>query len=164
MNGSSAPLEYPALAVVGINVECPTVSVRQASAASLSLPTSATVAGNRFGVHGSNTIGERLMPMLIDAFAQKRLGVKPTARMGAPEEQEVTLGSNAIDLHAHGSGTSAKSLADGAAQIGMSSRRATDPEVTSVQAAQRVDLRANGNEHVLALDGLAPESVTSGFG
>ena len=72
VNGSSAPLEYPALAVVGINVECPTVSVRQASAASLSLPTSATVAGNRFGVHGSNTIGERLMPMLIDAFAQKR--------------------------------------------------------------------------------------------
>lgn len=153
--GSASPLEYPAVAVVGINVPCPNSPVRQASAASLSVPTSATSGGDRFGLHGSNTIGERLMPMLIEAFAQKRLGARPTVKIGAPEEQEITVGANAIDLHAHGSGTSAKSLAAGTAQIGMSSRRATDPEVATVQSAHNIDLRSSGNEHVLALDGLA---------
>lgn len=67
--GSSAPLEYPASSVKGINTAC-----AQASATA------------RFGIHGSNTIGERLMPLLIDAYGQKHLKTRPVFKPGKPEE------------------------------------------------------------------------------
>jgi phosphate transport system substrate-binding protein len=60
-----------------------------------------------------------------------------------------------IDLKAHGSGTSAKDLIDGKSIIGMSSRRITPEETTAVQARFGVNPQLPGNEHVLALDGLA---------
>jgi phosphate transport system substrate-binding protein len=167
--GTSSPLEHPASAVVGINVTCPTPSVAApavtAAAANIGQTRAAVGApaasGGEFAIHGSNTIGERLMPMLVDAFAEKQLRTKPAVKMGAPEEQEITLrptqggAPTVVQLHAHGSGTSAKGLASGAAVIGMSSRRATDPEVKSIEETRRVNILAAGNEHVLALDGLA---------
>lgn len=158
VSGSTAPLEYAGADIAGINVPCQTSS-RAALAVS---PVSAAAAAGKvdFAVHGSNTIGERLMPLLIEAYGQRLHGVRPTAKLGQPEEQELTLGApggpaTTIELHAHGSGTSAKSILSGAAQIGMSSRRATDPEAQSIQSALGVDIRSPGSEHVLALDGLA---------
>jgi phosphate transport system substrate-binding protein len=114
----------------------------------------------RFGIHGSNTIGERLMPMLIEAYGKKRLGVMPTAKLTAPEEQEITLRSSSgtraiIDLHAHGSGTAAPALIDGSAAIGMASRQLNPDEVRLIDQRFNVNVLAPGNEHVLALDGLA---------
>jgi phosphate transport system substrate-binding protein len=158
--GNRTPVEYAASAVAGINIPCvagtPATPQPQAT-------TGATVANQGregFGIHGSNTIGERLMPMLVEAYSQAQYGARPIVRLGAPEEQEITLGRatgprSVVQLHAHGSGTAAKGLASGAALIGMSSRPATEPEVQAVQAAQRIDVRQPGNEHVLALDGLA---------
>jgi phosphate transport system substrate-binding protein len=141
--GGTAPLEYPSSSVRGINMPCP-----------------AGPPAPRFGIHGSNTIGERLMPMLIEAYGQKRLGVKPTAKLTAPEEQEITLKSSSgtravIDLHAHGSGTAASALIDGKAVIGMASRQLNPDEVKLVDQRFNVNVLAPGNEHVLALDGLA---------
>lgn len=158
--GSPTPLEYPATAVRGINVPC----VRTAAPAlPQPLPPSSQqlaqpVAG--IGIHGSNTIGERLMPLLIEAYSTRRLGGRPTTKLGKPEQQEITLPArdgraSIIHLHAHGSGTSAKGLLAGQAVIGMSSRRATDDETKAVQSQLGVDIRAPGSEHVLALDGLA---------
>jgi phosphate transport system substrate-binding protein len=146
--GSSTPLEYADTSVKGINVaDCGPASVPG--------PPS-----QRFGIHGSNTIGERLMPMLIDAYAQKRLGARTVNKPGQPEEQEITIRAGGrtravIDFQAHGSETSAKSLLDGSAIIGMSSRRANDDESRAVSERFGVNLRGPGNEHVLALDGLA---------
>jgi phosphate transport system substrate-binding protein len=90
--GSSQPLEYPAASVKGINVKCdPTAAPPPAP-----VPPKPVVQNNTsgsFGIHGSNTIGERLMPMLIDAFGTKKLGAKPSSKLGASEEQEITLKS-----------------------------------------------------------------------
>src|SRR5262249_34436550 len=114
-----------------------------------------------FGIHGSNTIGERLMPMLIDAFADKRFGTKPSYRARAPEELDIDIiGPGAapvarIDLEAKGSGTAVKALLGKAATIGMASRRALPQETDQVATAEHINLTSTGNEHVLALDGLA---------
>lgn len=155
--GSATPLEYPASSIKGINVDpCPVAAapvVRSAANAP------SAVAPDVFGVHGSNTIGERLMPMLIEAYAKQRLGAAPTVRLKGGEEQEILLKSPngarvAIDLQAHGSGTAAKGLVEGRAAIGMSSRRLNPDEARSIEGKFRVDALAPGNEHVLALDGL----------
>jgi phosphate transport system substrate-binding protein len=146
--GSSTALEYPDTSVKGINVaDCGVASAPGPSS-------------QHFGIHGSNTIGERLMPMLIDAYAQKRLGTRTVNKPGQPEEQEITIRAGGqtravVDFQAHGSDTSAKSLLDGSAIIGMSSRRANDDEARAVSERFGVNLRGPGNEHVLALDGLA---------
>jgi phosphate transport system substrate-binding protein len=160
--GAAQPLEYPSSSVKGINVRCdPMVAPAAAPGiASGSTPAPQTQSSGRFGIHGSNTIGERLMPMLIESYGIKKLGSKPTSKLTASEEQEITVKSPSgaptlIDLQAHGSGTSAKGLIDGKSLIGMSSRRINAEETAAVAARFKVDAQTPGNEHVLALDGLA---------
>jgi phosphate transport system substrate-binding protein len=115
----------------------------------------------RFGIYGSNTIGERLMPLLIDTFSKKKVGAHAITRPREPEVSEIEVRPNnaealaVIDFQAKGSGTSAKALLDKKAIVGMSSRRANDDEAAKIKAQYDVDLRTPGNEHVLALDGLA---------
>ncbi len=142
--GATTPLEYPASAVRGI--DSPYCGVAPASRA--------------FGIHGSNTIGERLMPMLIEAFAVKRFGSRPQVKPTQPEEQEITLRSGAetkamIDFKAKGSGTAAKGLVEGKALIGMSSRQMKVEEAEPIKAKLGVDPFGPGSEHILAMDGLA---------
>jgi phosphate transport system substrate-binding protein len=158
VNGASEPLEYAANAIRGINVDpCPAPPPALAP-----ISTAATANGpmssGRFGVEGSNTIGERLMPMLIEAFARKA-GAKPSVKLTEKEEEEISFeasGARAlIDLKAHGSGTAAKALVEGRAAIGMASRRLKAEELKAVDEKFHVDALAAGNEHVLALDGLA---------
>ncbi|MFX8653015.1 hypothetical protein ABTM19_20030, partial [Acinetobacter baumannii] len=73
---SKEPLVYSVSAVIGINVPC---SGRD--------PAGATPAPgvaddpNAFGIHGSNTIGERLMPMLIEAYSEQMLATKPVVKL-----------------------------------------------------------------------------------
>ncbi|MEO1291716.1 MAG: phosphate ABC transporter substrate-binding/OmpA family protein [Pseudomonadota bacterium] len=112
------------------------------------------------GIHGSNTVGAKLMPALIDAYARSNGGVAAERPSAIQEEVTIELrggGSNAaaIDLQRHGSSTSFKGIASGAAQIGMASRPAKDKEAAALQAVGIDDIRARGNEHVVALDGLA---------
>ena len=100
------------------------------------------------------------MPMLIEAYSKQKLGGAPNAKILRAEEQEIALPSAngspvTIELHAHGSGTAAKSLADGKAVIGMASRPLNAEEVKLIEDTHYVDARASGHEHVLALDGLA---------
>lgn len=113
-----------------------------------------------FGIHGSNTIGAKLMPALITAFAETS-GGQVTKRVGAkPEEVEIALldAQNQkivdIDLRSHGSGTSFPGLLTKEAEIGMASRPIKDKEVEMLEKAGFPDLREEGREHVLALDGL----------
>jgi phosphate transport system substrate-binding protein len=154
--GSSSPLEYPASSVKGINVPC------QAAGSSNTQNTqnNASSSPNEFGVQGSNTIGERLMPMLIEAYGMKKFGVKPTNKLIGNEEEQITLknpsgASTVIDLQSHGSGTATPGLLEGKAIIGMASRRLTADEQKKLSDKYNVNILAPGNEHVLALDGLA---------
>jgi phosphate transport system substrate-binding protein len=96
IRGSTVPLVYPASQITGVNTAC-----------------NAVAPVLRFGIHGSNTIGERLMPMLIEAYGKKHLNTPPVFKPGKPEEQEITLREGSIrkaviDFRAHGSGTAAK--------------------------------------------------------
>lgn len=139
--------------------------IRQIALTGLSLLMSAACAlaedPERFGVHGSNTIGAKLMPRLVEEFG-RGLGYK-TSRIGmaTPEEVEIRLSrpdgapSGSVEIRSHGSGTAVPGLISRAARIGMSSRPVTDAEIESLKQAGLPDIRQAGYEHVLALDGLA---------
>jgi phosphate transport system substrate-binding protein len=108
-----------------------------------------------FGIHGSNTIGEALTPALIQAYAtQKQLRIEK--RVGGSAE-EVGFDfveadgrkTAAIDLRSHGSGTSFPALANGAAEIGASSRPMKADEAKTLADAGLVP-----QAHVVALDGI----------
>jgi phosphate transport system substrate-binding protein len=158
--GSSTPLEYPVSSVKGINVRCDngaTPAPVQPSQAQ-NPPAQQNAAG--FGIHGSNTVGERLMPMLIEAYSKAKFNSTPTSKMVAAEEQEITVkltdgSTKVIELKAHGSGTSAPDLMAGKSIIGMSSRRINPKETTDFTARFNTNPQQPGNEHVLALDGVA---------
>ncbi len=115
-----------------------------------------------FGIRGSNTIGERLMPMLIEAYSTKTFGVPSSSKSTAPEHLTIELKkpkasspAAVIDFRSEGSGTAPPALKTHEIEIGMMSRRIKPEEATDIQAAQNVDLREPGSEHVVALDGLA---------
>ena len=118
----------------------------------------------KFGIRGSNTIGERLMPMLIEAYANKNFGAPPAVRIIEPEHQEMEIKRPGaaqpdvlIDFWSKGSGTAPPALKDHLAEIGMMSRRMKDEEAAAIKAAQNVNPLEpeSGGEHVVALDGLA---------
>jgi phosphate transport system substrate-binding protein len=124
--------------------------------------TNPVVHAPHFAIYGSNTIGERLMPMLIDTYANTKLGKPAKFIPKAPEEQLIELRSAnsqdlvaTIDFKAHGSGTAFPALLQSQVQIGMSSRRIKDEEVAQFKDKFNVDMKTAANEHVLGLDGLA---------
>ncbi|MGO9484298.1 MAG: substrate-binding domain-containing protein [Rhodomicrobium sp.] len=115
-----------------------------------------------FGIRGSNTIGERLMPMLIEAYATKAFGAPPASKNLEPEHLTIEIKrpeapkpAAVIDFRAEGSGTAPPALKAHQIEIGMMSRRIKPEEATDIQAAQSVDPRLPDSEHVVALDGLA---------
>jgi phosphate transport system substrate-binding protein len=102
----------------------------------------------RTGIHGSNTVGATLMPLLIRKFG------------AVPEEQSIRILSQkaergVVELHSHGSGTAFSSLLDGKAVIGMSSRAIKSDEVAKLQTRYGGNMLGPDSEHVIALDGLA---------
>jgi phosphate transport system substrate-binding protein len=110
---------------------------------------------SKIGVHGSNTIGAQLMPALITRYGENK-GAKVEQRIGGdPEEVQINITTGAggdlaeIELHSHGSGTSAPSLGSGVAEIGMSSRPITPEEQKRLE-----DAKLTVEPHVIALDGL----------
>jgi phosphate transport system substrate-binding protein len=113
-----------------------------------------------FAIRGSNTIGARLVPALIEAFAVS-IGAKAVTMVGSqPEEVEIRLETETgsvlaeIGVHSHGSGTAVPGLISGAAQFGMLSRPIDDKEIGALLAAGIPDLRGTSNELVVALDGV----------
>jgi phosphate transport system substrate-binding protein len=113
-----------------------------------------------FAIHGSNTIGARLMPALVEAYAAS-VGANALTLAGSqPEEVELKLQTKTgatfatVGIQSHGSGTAVPSLISGKALVGMLSRYIEDKEVEALKAAGIADVRATPNEHVLALDGV----------
>lgn len=117
-------------------------------------------AATTVGVYGSNTIGAELMPRLIEEYAFSR-GESATRESGEVAEETLWTVRGAdgrvafrVDLRSHGSGTSARGLASGEAEIGMSSRPIKDSEVAALAEAGITGMRSPDQQHVVALDGL----------
>ncbi|RYY76666.1 MAG: cell envelope biogenesis protein OmpA [Gammaproteobacteria bacterium] len=113
-----------------------------------------------FRLHGSNTIGEKLAPRLIEAYlmSQGASNVRTEVSQLSPNEKIISGEINGrieyIELQAHGSGTAFSDLLKNETDMGMSSRRIKDKEREDL-LAKVGDLSVPGNEHVLGLDGLA---------
>lgn len=122
-------------------------------------PTAMTAAQTVFRLHGSNTVGEKLAPSLLEAFFKQHGGSGfAWEQQSHLNERQVSFAANGktnfVELHAHGSSTAFKDLISGKADIGMSSRRISSEEAAS--SMQKLgDLSKIGNEHIIALDGLA---------
>lgn len=107
-------------------------------------------------LHGSNTIGARLAPALVRAYAETHGYV---ASGGESQGQESWLRLEheqailRVEIHAHGTGTGFAALRDGTADIWMASRPVTASEIA--QGAPLGPLDAPAQEHIVALDGLA---------
>jgi phosphate transport system substrate-binding protein len=117
--------------------------------------------GGKIGVSGSNTIGEKLMPELIAAFAAAN-GYDADRESDVQDESVFSLSksgdqdpSATVALYAHGSTNAIPDMISGKANIGMRSSPATPDDLQATQHAGWRDLKDIDSEHVLALDGLA---------
>ncbi|HSC66562.1 MAG TPA: phosphate ABC transporter substrate-binding/OmpA family protein [Cellvibrio sp.] len=112
-----------------------------------------------FRLHGSNTLGEKLAPRLVESYFMARgaSNIK-TAQGNNPAEKAVSAELNGriefVEIHAHGSSTAFADLLQGRAELGMSSRRIKDQERDSLLNTSG-DLTEAGSEHIIGLDGLA---------
>jgi len=75
----------------------------------------ATASAQNISIKGSDTLGAKLVPQLMEAFKSKNPGVK-------------------FEIAAEGSSTAFPALANGTAHIGMSSRKAKPEEITAARA------------------------------
>lgn len=112
-----------------------------------------------FRVHGSNTVGEKLTPRLVESYLMARGATDIKTEQGRTEtEKAVTAQLNGriefIEIHAHGSSTAFTDLLQGSAELGMSSRRIKEQE-RELLLAKSGDLTEAGSEHIIGLDGLA---------
>ncbi|WP_417567269.1 substrate-binding domain-containing protein [Marinobacter sp.] len=109
-------------------------------------------------IHGSNTVGATLAPMLVTGYLKEQSGGTVTAK-GTGRENEQALSTRVnnrqtkVLVAAHGSSTGFKALAAGQADIWASSRPVKPAEAELFRA--RADLTALESEHVIAIDGLA---------
>ncbi|HEX5515393.1 MAG TPA: substrate-binding domain-containing protein, partial [Gammaproteobacteria bacterium] len=112
-------------------------------------------------LHGSNTLGEKLAPALVEGLLRKRGYSDVRLVPGATTTEKTVyafpqddLPELAVQILAHGSSTAFRDLQSGSADMGMSSR----PIRTSEAAAllpELGELHGPAGEHVIALDGLA---------
>ena len=111
-------------------------------------------------LHGSNTIGAKLIENLAVSFlVEKYNGKDVTTLTGDDPVEKVVVGTTeggelvGIQIQAHGSSTSFKDLLAGVCDVGMASRKIKEKEVVAL--AGFGDMTASSAEHVLALDGIA---------
>jgi len=130
----------------------------QAGVAALTLCYAAAPQANTFEIHGSNTVGATLAPMLIEGFLGQLTG-NPVSQRNAGKVNEQVLSAShqgqplRVLVAAHGSSTGFKALASGEADIWASSRPVKAGEISAM--ASVADLADLTSEHVIAIDGLA---------
>lgn len=132
------------------------ITLGSASGNSLAAPPDGTTI---LRIHGSNTVGAKLAPMLVAGlFEAKGLQSVRIAPAGKENEQRIT----ALDergktiqalVAAHGTGTGFAGLKDGTADLAAASRPIKQSEAQSLAALG--DLRSAESEQVIAIDGLA---------
>lgn len=154
--GEAAPRTVPKRGTC-IGRECCTGAPRP-DARAAPTPSLGPISG-RISIHGSNTIGAKLMRDLISRFGFLR-GASVDFRQTAPEEHDIILSrgseTGTITLHSHGSNEAFTGLTQGKAIIGMSSRAINPEERTALEEKYPgVVMASRESEHVIALDGLA---------
>ncbi|MFY8274878.1 substrate-binding domain-containing protein [Pseudoalteromonas sp. SSDWG2] len=112
-----------------------------------------------FHIHGSNTIGEKLAPALLQSYLEQKGATDLTWHQGDTSvERELFYKLDDkpyfIELHAHGSSTGFADILSGSADMAMSSRQVKAKEVEQLKH-QFGDFSQVGNEHIIGLDGLA---------
>lgn len=110
-------------------------------------------------VHGSNTLGAKLVPKLIQAFFQQSGATAVKVSYDTKENRSVIVGqlesgqSVQAEVIAKGSSTGFIGLGNGAADIAASSRPINRNE--ALHLSKLGDMRSPENEHIVAIDGLA---------
>ncbi|MDB6154650.1 MAG: serine/threonine protein kinase [Chthoniobacteraceae bacterium] len=112
-------------------------------------------------IHGSNTIGAKLLPALMEKFLQKE-GVTEINWTPSINAEEMVVqarfpdtGRGRIEIAAHGSTTAFEGLTSQSCEIGMSSRPIKAEEARACAMAGLGDMNSPECEHVLGLDGIA---------
>lgn len=120
----------------------------------------AAIGGGTVQITGSNTVGQQLMPALIQSYAQSA-GLKVTKIVGENPLDltfKLTDAKNkdfgTVELHRYGSTTAFTGFKKKNVDIGMSSRQIKTEEVTKLAALGLGDMRSTQNEHIISLDGL----------
>lgn len=109
-------------------------------------------------IHGSNTIGAALAPMLMSGFMEQLTGQAVTVSATGKENETVLSTTRdgqslTVLIAAHGSSTGFTAMMANTADIWAASRSIKDKEVTAL--AGRADMTSADSEHVIAIDGLA---------
>lgn len=112
-----------------------------------------------FRLHGSNTVGEKLAPRLVEAYLMGKGAVNVKTEKGkTPVEKTISGELNGriefIEIHAHGSSTAFADLLNGVSDLGMSSRRIKEQEQELLKE-KHGDLTLPSSETIIGLDGLA---------
>lgn len=116
------------------------------------------VSAHALEIHGSNTIGATLAPMLMTGFLQQLTGSAVSARPTETANETILSATYngkpmTVLVAAHGSSTGFTALADSRADIWAASRRVKSSE--SAAMASRAAMTSPASEHVIAIDGLA---------
>lgn len=112
-----------------------------------------------FTIHGSNTIGARLAPALVQAYLAEISANGIQAVQSQENESRVFAHllnrdqAIQVNISAHGSGTGFTGLESRLADIAAASRPAKQKEID--RFAPYMDLTSGQTEHVIAIDGLA---------
>lgn len=111
-------------------------------------------------LHGSNTVGSKLVPKLAEEFLKAQGAEDIQVIPGESPAEKTVVGTlrgqsepSAIEIAAHGSGTAFEDLETGKTDIGMASRRIKEKEKQAL--ASLGDMTSRASEHVVGLDGLA---------
>ncbi len=126
-----------------------------------SAQTDAEDAGKQlFSLHGSNTIGARLAPTLVEAFLRHIGATSVAAHDLGDGKKRITArlpgeGPCHVEIAAKGSSTGFRDFLEGRCDVIMASRRATPGEAAAAEKKGYGDLRRRPCEHVLGMDGIA---------
>lgn len=114
-------------------------------------------------IHGSNTVGIKMMPILVENYLKKRGAVQIKKLEGSnPQEGKIEfkmssqdVGTYAVEILSHGSSEAFKDLEAGKCDIGITSRRINEGEINTLKAAGLGDLSTLKSEIIIALDGVS---------
>ncbi|WP_238942163.1 substrate-binding domain-containing protein [Marinobacter sediminum] len=113
---------------------------------------------NDLAIHGSNTVGATLAPMLVEGFLNSQVDSPVINHNNGTDNETILIGERSdssirVLVAAHGSSTGFSAMNAGEADIWASSRPVKPSELS--QMAGRADLTELASEHVIAIDGLA---------
>ncbi|MCX6962770.1 MAG: protein kinase [Verrucomicrobia bacterium] len=113
-------------------------------------------------IHGSNTVGSKLAPALVEGFLRKKgASAMSVEQEGTPLEKRVIFelpnnkAPGSVEIQSHGSKTGFVSLANATCDLAMSSNEVKEDVRAGLINKGVGDLRTPACEHVIGLDGLA---------